>query len=209
MKSSRKTMHSSSSVTASSVGLSLGPKCSEAVVLSTLTTKMFVLSLLCCSPPSSCSEGGRDSLPSPPRLRTYQHHPFPVLCSALTSKLLPVNLVSAEHKQQRNGAVHCVYRLLFSPAQAAGCLWPDCFPALFASPLSCVWIGEKMSQNLSFLRLVADPLSLPANGIVSRELVPSYNTLPLPVAASCFFEGKKWNTDRKKHVFHIKKKNQA
>lgn len=66
-----------------------------------------------------------------------------------------------------------------------------------------------MSQNLSFLRLVADPLSLPANGIVSRELVPSYNTLPLPVAASCFFEGKKWNTDRKKHVFHIKKKNQA
>lgn len=53
-------MHSSSSFTAEIlVILGPGPRCSEAVRFSTLTTKLFFLSLLGCSPPSFCSQAWR------------------------------------------------------------------------------------------------------------------------------------------------------
>lgn len=185
------------------VGLTPGPRCSEAVQFSTLTTKLFFF-LFCVapSPPPAPGHGGDIPL-LPLRLGTHQYRLFPVLCSAPSSELLPMHLVSAEHEQQkRNGDCPLHIQTVTFPYTL---LWLPLTSSVSSSVLSlfcCLWIGERTTPNLLFLRVVADPLNLRANEIVAGKLYHLIILCPSQVQLTAFLEVRN-GVQMKRNMFFI------
>lgn len=186
------------------VGLRPGLRCSEAVQFSTLTTKLFFLSFLCCSQPSSCSQAWRRHFTLAPRglgptsTVSFQYYALPPLQSYFLCTLW----VLSTNSRRGMDIVHCIYKLLLSPTHSSGCLWPDRFLALFLSLFCCLWIGERTTPNLLFLRVVADPLNLRANEIVAGKLYHLIILCPSQVQLTAFLEVRN-GAQMKRNMFFI------
>lgn len=98
------------------VGHRLAPRCSEAVQFSTLTTKLFFLSLLHCSPPSSCSQARKRVHPYPQGLgptSTVSFHYYTL--PPLQTSFLCILWVLSTNSRREMETVHCIYWLFVSP----------------------------------------------------------------------------------------------
>lgn len=98
------------------VGHRLAPRCSEAVQFSTLTTKLFFLFLLHCSPPSSCFQAWKRVHPCPQGLGptstvSFQGYAFPPLQISFLHTLW----VLSTNCRREMETVHCIYWLVFFP----------------------------------------------------------------------------------------------
>lgn len=185
------------------VGHRLAPRCSEAVQFSTLTTKLFFLSLLRCSPPSSCSQAWKRVHPYP---KAWEP---PVLSLSIIILFLLFRFASyapcecwartAEEKWRLSTA----YIGWFFPlAHSSGCLWPDCFLPSVLTLFCCLWIGERMTLNLLFLRVVTTPLNLKDNKIKAGNSYHFIIFCPSQVHLTAFL-GIRCGTRAKRSMFFI------
>lgn len=114
-----------------------------------------------------------------------------------------MHLVSAEHEQQkRNGDCLLHIQTVTFPYTL---LWLPLTSSLSSSVLSlfcCLWIGERTTPNLLFLRVVANPLNLRANEIVAGKLYHLIILCPSQVQLTAFLEVRN-GAQMKRNMFFI------
>lgn len=116
------------------VGHRLAPRCSEAMQFS--TTKLFFLSLLRCSPPSSCSQAWKRVHPYPQGLRptstvSFHYYTFPPLQISFLRTLW----VLSTNSRREMETVHCIYWMIFSPCTLLWLPLPRLLSAFGSDPI--------------------------------------------------------------------------